>query len=292
MKNVVILYNKSILINTSEDIIRDKIIKYFDGYTSNETNYNEIDLTVNVTYNKKLYNNSKIQYLCENRYTNSEFIAVLHKDNIVIVKLKKKELYIVLESINDENIELVNRIIINCILKILENDNIYFIEASCIALENHAIAFLGDRDFTKDIINELLKWDYNYVSSEKIGLKIESKDIKIFNLPERSKMRYTYCSKINIDTILKTIVILENRMPIKKMEINPVERHELISLLVDNHDKCNKSNISYIDKIYPVEDMKIDYNYIYRKIENFKITYGKKDLEELYKLLHNRLIKK
>ena len=285
MRQIIKIANKNININTNVNLIYKSIIKYCDGYMDQSKDSDKIDLTINIIFDLNLYNNYKIQHLCKKNYYKNGFMTLFHRNMIIVINAKKNYIYVILKEINDENNELINRILVNYLLKLLEKDNVFFIEAVCIAKENYSIAFIGEKDFIKDLMYELLKNGYEYVSTHKIGLKIKENTIKVYNLPEKSKMRYEYSNKINTNTILKKIIILERNMSNNEIKLEQEKRNNFITILNDKHIILKEDCISYFNRIYKTKDTSIDDNYIYDNIKNLKIIYKIKDLNKIYNII-------
>lgn len=282
MRNTIKIYNKKIIVNTNSDVLEKNIVNNYTGYESSE-HTEKIDLTFNIIIDRELYNNSNIKHLCEIKYSDDNKYLI-HKKCIVIINQKEKRVSIIIDIIDNSIIDNINRIIVNFIYMLLEQEGIFFLEASCVAIGNKAVMLIGDKEFRKKIIYNLLKNDYNYVSVESVGIKYcDNNNIEIINLPEKTRMRETYGKKLVIGPTLEKILILKENTS-EKIGYSRVREDEFERIINLQYYKHKEGYISYIKKTYQQHNI-VDYNNIYNNIEIIKLLYNKNDFLEIYKLI-------
>jgi hypothetical protein len=281
MKNTIKIYNKKIIINTNSDVVEKNIVNNYTGYESSECT-EKIDLTFNIIIDRELYNNNNIKHLCEIKYSDDNKYLI-HKKCIVIINQKEKRVSIIIDIIDNSIIDDINRIIVNYIYMLLEQEGIFFVEASCVAIGNKAVMFIGDKEFRKKIIYNLLENGYNYVSVESVGIKYCDNNIEIINLPEKTRMRKTYGKKLIIKPTLEKILILKENIS-EKIEYKRVKKDEFERIINLQYYKHKEGYISYIKKTYQQHNI-VNYNKIYNNIEIIKLLYNRNDFLEIYKLI-------
>lgn len=291
MKNIIIVYDKKIVINTNSEIIYKSINCNFEKYETRTNNIKRTSLIFNIIIDQDLYNDKKINYLCSIKYAKNGNQYLIHKQKLIIINKKRKQVSIIIKKLDNNVLDDINRTITNFLFNILENDKILFIEGSCISINNNAVILLGDVQIRKDFIYNVLKTNYNYVCLESVGIRYNNDgDIQVINLPEKTKMQKTYEEKIVINPKLRRILILEEDTISKNVEKVQVNRKEFNRVINLKHYNQDKKYISYIKRLYRKDDEYMDYNSIYNSVEIIKVLYNKLNFNDTYQLIKKNLI--
>lgn len=290
MKNIIIVYDKKIVINTNSEVIYKSINCNFEKYETRTNNIKRTSLIFNIIIDQDLYNDKKINYLCGIKYAKNDNQYLIHKQKLIIINKKRKQVSIIIKKLDNNVLDDINRTITNFLFNILENDKILFIDGSCISINNNAVILLGDVQIRKDFIYNVLKTNYNYVCLESVGIRYNNDgDIQVINLPEKTKMQKTYEEKIVINPKLKKILILDENISkiYGKVQVGEKEFNRIMDL---NRYNQNKKYISYIKKLYSKNNEYVDYNNIYNNVKIIKLLYNKLNFEETYQLIKKNLI--
>lgn len=276
-KKTICINNKKILINTNKKIIIDEIINYFKDYTSENKNLN-IDFIFYILIDSELYTNPKIQYLCNAKYF-KDIYYIKFKKKLIIINRVEKKIAIIAENIDSELLQDVDKIILNVLYKLMEMDNILFIEAAGIAIDKNTTILIGERNFIKDILDNLLREEYKFVCAESIGIIKNMNSIDIFCLPEKTKLRETYKSKIILNTKLVKILFLTYNKSINNNVFSKVNKRDFVEMLKLKHNNHYKKYIKYMNKVFDTRDNNyINYNDLYNSIDVIRYAYNNYDI--------------
>lgn len=290
MKKCIVIYDKRIVINTNSEVINKSINRNFEKYDLRTSNIKWTDLTFNIIIDQDLYNDKKINYLCGIKYAKNGNQYLIHKKKLIVINKKRKQVSIIIKILDDNILDDINRIITNFIFNILENEKTFFIEGSCVSVNENATILIGDVQIRKDFIYNMLKTDYNYVCLESVGIKYNTDDdIQIINLPEKTKMQKTYEEKLVINPKLRKILILDDNISkiYGKVQVGEKEFNRIMDISRYNQDK---KYISYIKKLYSKNNEYVNYNNIYNNVEIIKLLYNKFNFEETCQLIKKNLI--
>ena len=285
---VICIYGKKIIINTNKEIIIENIRNYYEDFILLKEDNSYIDFKFYILNDNDLYNNNKMQHLCKTKYYKENIHYIYFKELLISINTATRKIIILSKRITNDFLQDINRIILNVLYKLMEKDNIFFIEAGGIAINNKTVLLIGEKNIIKDILYSFLKLDYNYISTESIGIKKDFNNINIFNLPEKTKMRETFKDKIILNTFLKRIILFENDWKLKKNKFSKVNKQEFFQTLRTKHEKHCKKYIKYIDNIFNSNKIEnIDYDDIYDNIEIIKYSYNKYDLQSIIEDINN-----
>ena len=288
-KHYIFMYGKNILINTNQSNILKYIINYFKDYTFDCKK--DIDFTIYILINNKLYYDNKIQHLCTEKYNNNEVYYLIFKRYFIIVDKVKKRMTILFKDIDDDFLQDICRIILNLLYKLLEEDNTFLIEAGGVSINKKTTLIIGEKNIVKDILNNLLIQNYNYVGVEYIGLKEIDDEMLVFNFPEKTKIKEKFNNKLDVNTKLNRIVILEHRWNLEKNKYLNASIEELKNILEFKHKINCKKYINYFNTIFNINSkMKINYKKIYQNISVVKLIYTRYDISEISKSLTEIII--